>query len=233
MHQGDGLASPSPDDRGGLHRACGMFGFTTPQGRRVEMPAAFARQAGLPQRLRHFVDACRREAPMPAHLLGGLDTAQRQTLRDAHAKLTEVIAAEGDGVWSWFMRNHMATATLAESKVDRIVANPPWVRMSEIQVADRRETLDEMIREAGLYASGVSIRIYDLLDYDTGRPLRVRRVEIGHRHDRQLRYRSSVHRQMRAALPDAGGTGGAPAWKGCGMDREQGIADSRQLVAVP
>ncbi len=156
VHQGDGLATPSPDDRGGLQRASGMFGLVTPKGRRIEIPAAFARPAGLSQRLRQFVDSCRQAAPMPGHLLEGLSANEEQALTVAHERLTEVIDAEGNGVWNWFMRNHMSTAMLAETKVDRIVANPPWVRMSEIQVEDRREALDLMTREANLYASGVS-----------------------------------------------------------------------------
>lgn len=156
VHQGDGLATPSPDDQGGLARASGMFGFVTPKGRRIEIPAVFARPAGLSQRLRHLVDSCRQAAPLPDHLLEGLGAAEQQALRVAHQRLTEVIRDEGNGVWSWFMRNHMSTAMLTETKVDRIVANPPWVRMSEIQVEDRREALDQMIREAKLYASGVS-----------------------------------------------------------------------------
>ena len=154
VHQGDGLATPSPDDQGGLQRASGMFGFVTPKGRRIEIPAAFARPAGLSQRLRHLVDSCRQPAPLPDHLLEGLEAAEQQALTVAHQRLTEVIRNEGNGVWSWFLRNHMSTAMLAETKVDRIVANPPWVRMSEIQVKDRREALDQMIREADLY--GVS-----------------------------------------------------------------------------
>ena len=156
VHQGDGLATPPPDDRGGLHRASGMFGFVTPKGRRIEIPAAFARPAGMFQRVRHFVDACRDAAPMPEHLSEGLEPTERQALMVAHERLTEVIKVEGNGVWNWFMRNHMSTAMLAETKVDRIVANPPWVRMSEIQVEDRREALDQLIREANLYASGAS-----------------------------------------------------------------------------
>ena len=156
VHQGDGLSTPSPDDQGGLQRASGMFGFVTPKGRRIEIPAAFARPAGLSQRLRHLVDSCQQSVPLPDHLLEGLGLAAQQALTIAHQRLTEVIRDEGNGVWSWFMRNHMSAAMLAETKIDRIVANPPWVRMSEIQVEDRREALDVMIRDADLYASGVS-----------------------------------------------------------------------------
>ena len=154
--QGDSLATPSPEDRGGLQRASGIFGFVTPQGRRVELPTAFARPAGLSQRLRHFVDACRTASPTPNYLFEGLTPHEQQALRAAYERLTDVIEAEGNGVWTWFMANQLSTAMLAETKVDRIVANPPWVRMSEIQAEDRREALDLMIREAELYASGAS-----------------------------------------------------------------------------
>ena len=109
VHQGDGLATPSPDDQGGLQRASGMFGFVTPRGRRIEIPAAFAQPAGLSQRLRQFVDSCRRAAPMPGHLSEGLSTAERQALTVAHNRLTNVIRDEGNGVWSCRPRSDPGT----------------------------------------------------------------------------------------------------------------------------
>ena len=54
------------------------------------------------------------------------------------------------------MTNHMATTLLIDHKVDRIVANPPWVTMSEIQVPERRTALDRLVREARLSAGGAS-----------------------------------------------------------------------------
>ncbi|MDE0668121.1 MAG: N-6 DNA methylase [bacterium] len=156
VYQGDGLATPAPEDAGGMQRALGMFAFVTPKGARVEVPVAFARRPGLAQRLRHLVGACERREPLPAHLLEGLDETSAAATERAHRRLSEVIAEEGNGVWTWFMGNHMATTLLVDNKVDRIVANPPWVRMSEIQVAERRAALDGLIRDAGLYAGGTS-----------------------------------------------------------------------------
>lgn len=92
----------------------------------------------------------------PAHLLEGLDETSAAATERAHRRLSEVIAEEGNGVRTRFMGNRMATALLIDGKVDRIVANPPWVTMSEIQVAERRAALDRLVREARLYAGGAS-----------------------------------------------------------------------------
>ena len=156
VHQGDGIATPSPDDAGGMQRALGLFAFVTPLGTRVEVPVDFARRLGLAQRLRHLVAACEGGSTLPPHLLEGLDEGAAAAMRRAHVRLSTVISEEGNGVWTWFMANHMDTTLLIDNKVDRIVANPPWVTMSEIQVAERRTALDRLVREAGLYAGGAS-----------------------------------------------------------------------------
>lgn len=156
VYQGDGIATPAPEDVGGMQRALGMFAFVTPKGARVEVPVAFARRPGLAQRLRHLVNACERREPLPPHLLEGLDESAASATERAHRRLSEVIEEEGNGVWTWFMANHMATTLLIDEKIDRIVANPPWVTMSEIQVAERRKALDRLVRDAGLYAGGAS-----------------------------------------------------------------------------
>ena len=61
-----------------------------------------------------------------------------------HKKFREVIQKEGDSVWSWYIQNITAPHRLAQNKVDRIVANPPWVKMAEIQAQKRKRDLEAM-----------------------------------------------------------------------------------------
>ena len=43
---------------------------------------------------------------------------------------------------------------LAERKVDRIVANPPWVKLSDIQDKDRKRAMERLGQRLGLQAGG-------------------------------------------------------------------------------
>ena len=146
---------------GVLDPACGSGTFLFHAARRI----CEAASAWTPQR----------QADIAARLVYGIDVhpvaveiARATLLRALPATPSEGVDGlrvhQGDGLATpapedaggRFMGNHMATTLLVDNKVDRIVANPPWVRMSEIQVAERRAALDGLIREAGLYAGGAS-----------------------------------------------------------------------------
>ena len=156
VFQGDSLATPTSTDQGSLLRGLGVIQFLTPKQREIQIPLAFALAPNVGQRLRHLIDSCLNDEDMPPYLLEKLTDADRTCLKTSHERLTNVIKDEGDGVWLWFMKNHISTAILAEKKVDRIVANPPWVRMSELQVKERRIAFEAMVADADLYPKGQS-----------------------------------------------------------------------------
>ena len=180
VYQGDALLS-SAGDKGGLLSTSEVgFEIDTPGGRAFMIPKAFARRPGLGQRLKQLVDgACRQQQAPRDHLLMGLSLQDAKYLVEAHTTLVEVIREEGNGVWAWFAHNQIAASLLANDKVDRIVANPPWVRMSDIQVAGRKEWLEETAKAEGLWG---------------GRSTRHR-----------VRHRRFVHQTMRRQIPPKDG----------------------------
>lgn len=45
-------------------------------------------------------------------------------------------------MWTWYAVNLASPQLLAERKVDRIVANPPWVKLSDIQERKRKRAME-------------------------------------------------------------------------------------------
>ena len=43
----------------------------------------------------------------------------------------KIIEDEGNSVWTWYAVNLAGPHQFAERKIDRIVANPPWVKLSD------------------------------------------------------------------------------------------------------
>ena len=49
----------------------------------------------------------------------------------------------GNSVWGWYVVNTTGPRLLQKRKVDRIVANPPWVAMAEVQAERRKRALEQ------------------------------------------------------------------------------------------
>lgn len=155
---GDALLAPVAG--GGLleRSKAGDHRFVSPKARvTVELPGSITRRTDILPLLRRVVHSAHRGDESPPSTLEGFNRRDRVTLVDAHAALKEVIAAEGNGVWAWWMACTLISRSLSERKVDRIVANPPWVRMSEIQVESRKQLLELMIDDPQLNNSHLSL----------------------------------------------------------------------------
>ena len=113
-------------------------GGATHQRRDLLIPKQWAARPGFGQKVMRFVSAANQGEPMPSDTADGLLERDQRTLEHTYRTLQEVCREEGNSVWAWYIFNSVAPATLKERKVDRILANPPWVRMSNIQVESRK-----------------------------------------------------------------------------------------------
>ena len=100
------------------------------------------------------VSAAVDEQPIAPAVLTGLDTADREDLKRARDELAETIDDEGNSVWTWYAVNLAGPHLLSEQKVDRIVANPPWVKLSEIQHVPRKRAMEQFGQNLGIYQGG-------------------------------------------------------------------------------
>ena len=153
VHQGDALLMSDTS-------AAGLTGhifnpeqseFVSPDARhRFHVPHDFTEFADFPKRLDDLVQAARDGVGLPATVTLGMNPDDAAWVRDAHESLTKMIDAHGDGVWAWYIRNQLMPRAIARRKVDRIVANPPWLRWNEIQTEPRKENVRSLAFERGI-----------------------------------------------------------------------------------
>ncbi len=133
----------------------------TRQGRELRLPRAFFSQQSFQSQLQAFVKtalAASEEASSvecPNKILhGGFEPQAKEQLREAWHALVEICRIEGDGVWDYHIRNFWAPVLLGYAKINRILSNPPWVRLSEIQTSNRKDTFEKMAAELKIWVGG-------------------------------------------------------------------------------
>ena len=131
-------------------------------GRYLQIPTQWAARPGFGAKVQRFVAAANQGQPLPTDTLDGLLESDRQTLARTYETLREVIREEGNSVWAWYIFNSVSPAALKERKVDRILANPPWVRMSNIQVESRKRELEQLIGNMNLWPGGKANTGFDI-----------------------------------------------------------------------
>ena len=114
----------------------------------------FVRRSSFAEDMGRVVSAAVDEQPIAPAVLTGLDTADREDLKRARDELAETIGDEGNSVWTWYAVNLAGPHLLSEQKVDRIVANPPWVKLSEIQHVPRKRAMEQFGQNLGIYQGG-------------------------------------------------------------------------------
>ena len=132
----------------------GTMRILTPKGRQISLPMSFVRRPSFAEDMGRVVSAAVDEQPIAPAVLIGLDTADREDLKRARDELAETIDDEGNSVWTWYAVNLAGPHLLSEQKVDRIVANPPWVKLSEIQHVPRKRAMEQFGQNLGIYQGG-------------------------------------------------------------------------------
>lgn len=125
--------------------------LTTPKGNQASIPKKFAMDRSFPENMRRMVNSAVKGESLPP---GIANNENRAELESCHAQLTTIVDDEGNSVWTWYAVNLAGPHLLAERKIDRIVANPPWVKLSDIQVEDRKRAMEQFGASLGLQAGG-------------------------------------------------------------------------------
>lgn len=128
------------------------FVADTSFGTNVDRLVRAASELAVSERLRSDISL----EDIPRRCVRGLNQTDTEILVDTFRTLIEVIAGEGNSVWGWYLRNAAASPGLHMRKIDRIVANPPWVRMSKIQVTQRKTETEELAKFLGVWGTGTA-----------------------------------------------------------------------------
>lgn len=128
--------------------------LVTPKGGKILIPLEFVRQDGFDDSMRRLVEAAVARKPVPLAVLNKVPEFRRKDLEKCREHLADAIDKEGNSVWTWYATNIAAPYLLSENKIDRIVANPPWVKLSDIQEIERKRTMEAFGKAMGLQGGG-------------------------------------------------------------------------------
>ena len=136
----------------------------TPMHRLLGIPVAWTDQESFADDLRRFVLAANSvpSKPMPVGIALGLSAEDTQMIENTFQTLIEVCRDEKDSVWGWYFQNIVGPSKLRRRKVNRILANPPWVRMSHIQTPERKTELEALANELNFWGHGKSNTSFDI-----------------------------------------------------------------------
>ena len=129
----------------------GMMRLSSPRGMSAYIPMELVRHASFDEYIRQMVNAATKGNSLPSNPPYGVDL---KNLESCHKQFQEIIEKEGNSVWAWYCSNLAGPRLLEERKVDRIVANPPWVKFSEIQVQERKDAIEEFGKRLGVHMGG-------------------------------------------------------------------------------
>ena len=132
----------------------GSMRLVTPQGHEILIPVEFVKRDGFGDSMRRLVNAAARGKDLPAAVLNKVPEHLREALTRCKDDLASAIGDEGNSVWTWYAINISAPHLLSERKVDRIVANPPWVKLAHIQERGRKRSMEKLAERMGLQAGG-------------------------------------------------------------------------------
>ena len=163
IRMGDSLLAD--DDKLHLFDEEDSMRLVTPGSKEILLPMSFVRSPRFAADMERLVNAAAEKKPTPNALAARTpaeDLARLNTARDA---LEDAIDGEGDSVWTWYAINIAAPKLLRETKVNRIVANPPWVKLSEIQEKKRKRLMETFGKSRGLHAGGKHAPHTDIASY--------------------------------------------------------------------
>ena len=152
VRMGDSLMTD--DKAASLFEIAGAMRIWTPKGREILLPMGFVRRHTFADDMGRVVVAAVQKTPVPQPVLNTLEPAERKGLEAARDALAKAVEDEGNSVWTWYAVNIAAPKLLAERKVDRIVANPPWVKLSDIQHEGRKRVMEEFGQRLSIYQGG-------------------------------------------------------------------------------
>ena len=148
IYIGDSL--DTPQQAGGLFGRTrnGTFHVTSPLGTEMHIPRQWVEGENFDDQLRLLVLAAKEGRSLPPEIMAS-DSGEIELLAELHACLTGIIQREGNSVWTWYISNRSSVDRLRNRKINRIIANPPWVKLANIQVENRKRALEDLAKIEG------------------------------------------------------------------------------------
>ena len=164
IYEGDSLlVANAVETRSGLQLEGRDLRITSEKGGDAVVPAFLLERPTFARDLRELIAAAAGGEPLPLWLRrSARKKHELQALEKCRASFGKIIAEEGNSVWCWYIVNTTGPRLLSERKVDRIVANPPWVAMAEVQAEGRKRALERFAKHLDLWTGGRDAPHFDI-----------------------------------------------------------------------
>ncbi len=130
-----------------------VFQIPGTRSKEILIPLSFCESRNFNSEMDRLI-AFAKQKKIPQDILESIPEPDRATLEQCCKNFADIISEKGNSVWAWYVTNITAPAFLSRRKVNRIVANPPWVRMGDIQVEYRKRELEQTFLSEGLWQGG-------------------------------------------------------------------------------
>ena len=155
VYNGDSLQLQGGDDGSLFSAMNGDVQIRSPGGSgMIALPGSFVGRGDLAALVGEFTETALNGTDLPVHIRNSAAARDRGAMDAAHGNLRKIIRREGNSVWAWYITNSVGPYALARHKVDRIVSNPPWVKIAKITVPERHRSLRAAAVRAGLWQGG-------------------------------------------------------------------------------
>ena len=131
----------------------------SPKGTALVLPKLFLQSS---ESIEILVRTAKQKIKLPAALFKQLQKRDAKKVIEAHKTLTQIVDVEGNGVWEWYIKNQSAPLLLQEQKAGRIVSNPPWVRINQINVKERKALIESEAKALSLWVGGNTATSFDI-----------------------------------------------------------------------
>ena len=163
IYEGDSLLVNADDESSLFRPMNGEIRIVTPQGRELLLPRSFVDLPTFTDDLRRLVEEAGAGRPLSADIRNSVPEVDRAAVEACHAAFVDIVAEEGNSVWTWYIANTTGPIRLSDQKVDRIVANPPWVSMADIQAEVRKRDLERFAdSDLDLWTGGRNAPHFDI-----------------------------------------------------------------------
>ena len=130
--------------------------------RMIRLPKLFLTRSTIINDVTRLTESANNGKPFPVGLDSDLSKTDASILRDTHVELSDICRNEGNSVWAWYILNKAGPYILAQEKVSRIVANPPWVVLMNIQDENRKKEIIESANAHGIWIGGKNAARFDI-----------------------------------------------------------------------
>ena len=139
------------------------FTFRSPKsGRMFTLPKAFVVRQEFARELKRFTDFANSQQEFPANRFSYLKKDDFELMQRSFDELKEICALDGNGIWAYHVNNWISPTLLAERKVNRILANPPWITLNTVQNSHRKATFTDLAKRLELWVGGRRTSSFDV-----------------------------------------------------------------------